>query len=458
VERSKDYRALITVVVMRFAVLGVRAFLPLRLPEIWRQTDTLGVSLRYWNRWRFESGGSHPLMPAILASGDSAGIQAMECPILNIVMAPWFALGPHVGKIACLLSLFALAFILTAVNARSWKKREVSGIPAGLAMWMLPILALGADWSGKFMPDYISMVLVCMAIGLSWERDRPLPSFVLSLLGLLMKPTSAIVFGLLLASPGNLVRRDRVKWVLTSVALSFCYYIWGNAYIDGFRVGPSFYALHPPPFPSGIFQWITEPAASLKFILQNSFFPYGILLILAFVGWKSFKEGKNAFGRLWLILALQFFPLAILTGWQGMSHPYYFIGTTPVFCLLFMQSWEWAEGRRWLRAILAAGVLIHLIDLCHQDVKSLWARQPSREWFIEKQCAELTERNRNVPWKQGAAFRSSTEIYPTLGLCFGEREASKIAPFGFFWRGDPIPSECREADSTKDVVLVKCSP
>src|SRR5436309_2128935 len=92
---------LIALFVFRFLIGLCHGILPLDEPHVWRQTDTMGTTFRYWNRWTSENKDSavevrgRPLgamnsifLPAILNSSDTAGIMPMEFPFLNVVTAP----------------------------------------------------------------------------------------------------------------------------------------------------------------------------------------------------------------------------------------------------------------------------------------------------------------------------------------------------------------------------------
>ena len=71
---------------------GLHSFSPFVHPHIKRQSDTLGLSLRYWLRWSVEEDQFNPLVPALLSSGDSRGISPTEFPLLNLITAPAFSL------------------------------------------------------------------------------------------------------------------------------------------------------------------------------------------------------------------------------------------------------------------------------------------------------------------------------------------------------------------------------
>ncbi|RZA05988.1 MAG: hypothetical protein EOP11_11465, partial [Proteobacteria bacterium] len=154
---------------VRTLVLAVGAFLPLTLPETWRQTDTLGVALRYWLRFTVEPTSAPRWLPAVLNGGDTNGVMPMEFPLLNLLTAPAFAAGPYYGKALAILLHLGLCLGLTLANAWIWRGIKVGRARASTAMLLLPLLSFSANYYGRFMPDYLSMLLVLSAVGLSWH-------------------------------------------------------------------------------------------------------------------------------------------------------------------------------------------------------------------------------------------------------------------------------------------------
>ena len=67
-------RLVLGLVALRGAWLLGAAFLPRALPGLWRQSDTLGVSLRYWLRLTAEAWPqpwTKIFLPAVLQAGDA---------------------------------------------------------------------------------------------------------------------------------------------------------------------------------------------------------------------------------------------------------------------------------------------------------------------------------------------------------------------------------------------------
>jgi hypothetical protein len=453
---SKRQSVLAGLVGARFAVLFARAFLPLGLPEIWRQTDTLGVALRYWLRWTVELNPGPRLLPAILNSGDTLGIMPMEFPLLNLISAPFFALGSRAGQTGALLFLFALSLALTIANVRLWRGKLVAGVDAGTAMWLLPLVSIGADWVGKFMPDYPAMLLVLIAVGLSWEKDRPGISGLLAALGLLMKPTSVVVFALWLVRPYS---RSKIKatsvWLFPALAIAGFYYTYGVSFIREYRELEMQFAIRPPQGLRGLYQFVADPWGLAKFWIKNAFFPFGVCFLLPLYVYRSLEQRRNWFGKLWLVLLIQIVGIAFLAGNLSLTHDYYFMGIMPVTALLVLQAWDLARVKG-LRFFIAAAIGVHLFELCYLDFRSQWHRPPLPYWTAQSECGELKRRHPEFPWGRGEVFRSSPESYPALGLCFGEREGSRLSPYGFFWKDGSLPAECQKVDEMSAVQIVTC--
>src|SRR4051812_35303279 len=103
-------KLILTLLALRFGALLFGAFLPLGFPDVWRQITTLGISMRYWSRWNLEPGAEHLLLPAVLDSGDGQGFMPMEFPILNLLTAPFFAMGPYWGRVGAILFFQVMTF------------------------------------------------------------------------------------------------------------------------------------------------------------------------------------------------------------------------------------------------------------------------------------------------------------------------------------------------------------
>ncbi len=192
---------IIALLSLRAVLALTRAFLPPNNPHAHRQTDTLAVSMRYFSRWFLEDNLRQPLLPAVLNAGDAYGIMRMELPLLNLLGAPAFALGPDLGQIAACIIVFTWHALLLFANYRVWRHIQIGNINAGIAVLLLPLLSIGDQYYSRYMPDVTAMSLVLLAIGLSWHRPRLFWSTILAAVGMSIKPPAVALFGLLLLRP-----------------------------------------------------------------------------------------------------------------------------------------------------------------------------------------------------------------------------------------------------------------
>jgi hypothetical protein len=454
---SKFEKFLVILMLFRYSVLAVSAFLPLSFPDVWRQVVTLGVSMRYWSRWTVEEATLHPLLPAVLDSGDTQGIMPMEFPILNLATAPFFALGPHLGRAFAILFYNSVMFSLVWVNARIWRGKQVKGIDAFPAMLLLPIFSIGMQWSGKFMPDFLSILLVCISIGLSWTQDRPIRSFLFAALGLLMKPTAVIVYLLFLLHPKKIRKwASSSLWGIPAVGITLVYYIHGISYISQYQELPELVGVHSRSFVEGFVSFFQHFQFISKFYIEKAFFLGGIIPVIAITAWSKRTRLTSFPGMLWLISILQFLLITTIDGGVLFNdHYYYLLGLGPILCFLFSDAVEKCESKA-LYGILMIGIVVPLLEISLRDLKPLYRSPKESIWTIDQQVSELKMRNLSIPWGQGKKFRSSAEPFPMLGLYFGERSDSKVAPYGFFYNEESFPKECEKIDQTVLLTLAKC--
>ena len=452
---------------LRFGVLAISSFLPLSFPDVWRQVITLGISMRYWSRWALETGIHHPLLPAVLDSGDTQGIMPMEFPILNLITAPCFALGPHLGRGCAILLYNFLMFSLVLLNAKIWKGKKIVGIEPFSAMLLLPLFSIGLHWSGKYMPDFVSVLLLCIATGLSWTDNRPRRSFVAATLGMLMKPTSIIVLALFLAHQRKTRKALQVSlWVIPATIFTVLYYTKGINIISQYQELPDSIGIHPRDFYSGLIAFFQHIPFVLKFYFEKAFFLGGIVLVLGITIWSKWIRKTKFPGILWLISILQFLAITLIDG--GIlfyDHYYYLLGLGPVLCLLFVDALQKVEHDnertgflqgRFLYGVLGLGILIPILEVSSIDLKTTTHRVQEPIWSIDQQVRDLQSRNPTLPWRQGKAFRSSIEPFPMLGLYFGEIQGSKQAEYGFFYKEEGLPFGCKEIDQTILIQLAEC--
>ena len=468
------YNIIIIGLSIKFTALFIRCFLPFGLPESWRQYDTMGVSLRYWQRWTFEQFPDNftwlqkYLLPAILNSGDHFGIVPMEFPILNLITAPFFILGTEYGRSFAFLFIILLVFILTLINAQVWKGRKIFNIPCYPAFLLMPIFSLGVTWSGKFMPDMCSILLICIGIGISLQHKNRMfktiiATFIISI-GLLMKPTSIILFMLYLGSYHLFLSKNNkeifqkilqpLSIILISTSITLIYYYKINPWITSFQDIHNVFYLTIQPIDKAITEMIQNSKLFFLFWVETGIFLGGIFIIVPLLILHSKRTKKYQIHYIWLCIYIQMIFILLLTGNQSYSHLYYFLGTLPFFCLIFMQAWR-TTNNPWIKHFLSIGLLIPILEKASMDLKNY--TEPHRKDTTYQECLELKKRNPNFPFNQGYIFSSQQEPFPQIGVCFGERQSSLKNEFGIFHnRPGEIPSQCNIIDTSKSYVLTKC--
>lgn len=457
-----------------FLVLG--CFLPLTHPGIWRQSDTLGVTLRYWLRFSHEPRPAYFqefFFPAVLQSGDRMGIQAMEFPILNFLFAPFFFFGPFWGQVFCISGITLLSVLLVRLCVQKWSAVLGEHFKCASFLWLILIASFSQGWWGKFIPDLISVLLVLWGLGLLIERaaeaslKRTALQFWLGfgciLIGVFMKPTSIVVLFLIGFFKREVWFKKQLLAPLAGVILSTgLYYGVVNAYLKQFHDGLHLFAVDArnPVISLGFF--LKEWLQIVHLLNFRVFFKLGFLPVLLGIFWVSqFSLGffrVQAVQKLLIILGLQFLAIGALGGTHVFIHDYYFIGLAPTAILIFGLFWQKLElHRSFLSRIFAfgliLGIVIPVIEQSGVEASKFSLLSPAHRYH---DCAVLKERNPEFPWNQGSVFRSMPSLYPILGLCFGEREGSASARFGFYLAGAFVPKGCREVDRQGEVILADC--
>jgi hypothetical protein len=157
--------------------------------------------------------------------------------------------------------------------------------------------------------------------------------------------------------------------------------------------------------------------------------------------------------KLWIIFILQYILIAALDGDHALIHYYYFISLTPTCACIAILIWRNIENKL-IKFILLILFLGRFFDICHYDIRNIKFLF-KQELLSYKQCENLKIRRSDFPWNQNYIFTSKPEAYPTLGICFGEREGSKKNQYGFAIDNN-FPKECSKIDSEGRYSLVKC--
>lgn len=436
---------------------GVAVFLPLGHPHVWRQVDTLGVTLRYWLRWTVEAPSPWPLLPAVLHSGDSSGIMAMEWPLLNILAAPLFAFGPAWGTALARGLVLALNLLLVLWNLRIWKGQTPGGVDASRSFRWMPLIGLGLVFFPKFIPDGIAMLLVLAGTGFLYQKKARGWASLLLLSGFLMKPTSVIVLALLLLSPHMIeILRYALASITSAFGLTVLYYMKGTRWIQSLAGGESLYRVEPQNPWFALREFLSDGPQLADLFLQGLSFYAGLPLLILLMVMGRIRPSV----RLWFLLLLQVLAIALLDGAHSFKHRYYFMGTLPFICLLLQAALDdlkvSPQGQLITRTLflllggsLAAQVAYEWRPLYHET-------SPDR-FLSFRDCEELKERLPDWPWNQSLVFRTAPRAYPLVGLCFGERVGSDQSAFGLYVESDALPNTCKEVQRVGHVIAASCT-
>lgn len=445
--------------VTRYLVAAIAVFLPLSHPHIWRQVDTLGVSLRYWLRWSVEPSAAWPLVPAILHSGDAGGLMSMEFPLLNIVAAPLFVFGPAAGTVLSRILIIVINIALLLWNSKLWRPLKPLDIPAGASFLMLPLFGLGLLYIPRFIPDVMAMLLVLAATAYFLRAEYSVRAGIILTLGLLIKPTAVIVLALLCLDPRP-IKRGLSAFPMCSFAvfLTALYYLKVTPWVQTLAgSSPSLYHLEPQLPWVALQEFFAQPLALSNLLWQGLAF-WGAVPLLFLLSWH---QSVRPIGRLWLILCLQLLLIAALDGAHAFVHQYYFIGTMPTLCLILAalaRDLPRQGSLAWARPLLMILGLGTALSTLAYELRPLWVAVPAERFLDFRQCAKLKQQVPDWPWQTGYVFRSADRPFPLVGLCMGERVGSNRAEYGLFLKDEALPKNCQIVASSEQLIATRCGP
>lgn len=440
----------------------IKAGLPHDLPHRWREIDTYGVAVRYWIRWSHSTPDLSLFLPAVLGSGDAYGIMPMEFPLFSLLAAPFVAAGPVWGYFLAHLAMFTFNAGLLLYCALLWDRTTLSNVPMKLMCLSLAVVTVASGYLSKFMPDFLSLVLVLIAVSGAWNRSWLVRSFAFATLGLLIKPTTLIVFGVLLLHPDfrSFIRRQML-WIVPATAVAITYYTFGIKFLETFQDLPGLYAVKARPVIGSLVDFFTEPRKILVLVTTKLMFAPGLFLVL--LVWPFSTRGDRIFfGRLFMVLGLQMFAIAALAGEHVFVHEYYFIGCAPVLSILIWKVYLVIARMNYpvrlkkvAAAVFAVLILATVVDRLQFDVRSLVPAIAER-YLSQRDCLQIKVRNPDVPWDQDRVFRSANGFFPETGVCFHEREGSTTSRYGILTASAEIPDGCKALDREGSAVLIDC--
>lgn len=439
--------------------LFIACFLPITGPHEWRQFDTLGLTLRYYIEFFESSISKYPkLIPAVLQAGDHLGITPTELPIINILLSPLYYFGENIGQTLVFLFLLVINIQLFYWNAKQWKDQSFLGFEIGHSFLLIPIFSFTGVYFGKFMPDTLSVLLVLTSVTLINQKlnnKNLFLSTILGSIGLLLKPTSLLVYSLCFQKKIATKFKSYIAPAL-SILLTIFYYKIITPKILSFTHEASLFSVTTKTLDVAIKQIIEKAAHFIDIFLKNSM--GGWIIIIYFIILISLKN-KDVFKRhakLWTLVIAQLVFIHLLTGDHPFWHNYYYLGISLFLCIGYYDLINLSNKAS--RYLLIAGIAVPMVLRISYDIKPLLKPNKKVAWNISTQCHDLKKKNPDFPWERGYHFRSDKESFPVLGTCFGEIQNAKQTQFGFYKKETKIPADCQTVDQSKDLVLIKCHP
>jgi len=439
----------------KWCVYIIHCIFPLHQNHFWRQFDTLGVSIRYFQRF-FLPGNPEPFfqrfLPAILQAGGSVGVTPMEFPVLNLLTAPLWYFDSKWGRVFSSLFLVMITYGLAWFLFRKRRSGE------GIAYLLLPFVSFTAENFYKFIPDVIAGELVCVSVVFALER-RFAKAALFCLAGALMKPPALCVLFLLLLFRRNIreiLAKDLV-WMSVAGLGALFYYTKGVFWISSFSdVGGLFFIAPRDPF-KALQSVFSDPVGYFWFLNSQAVYWGGTFALGAW--WLLSPFRKEGLGPL-LVFGLSILFVVALDGSHSIIHNYYYAGAAFPVCILIERLISRFRPGRWpataaMGLFMVSTLLIHPVELVVHDFRGIGRVLTGTT--LEDDCDWLKSAAKDWPWNRNVAFRSSDEAFPKLGVCFREKVGDPRAPYGFFLREKGMPAGCVVELSRGEVVLARCS-
>lgn len=439
----KTHKAvLLGLILLKSLVVLVSAALPLSGTHTFRQTDTLGVTLRYWLRWTQEAELHWPLFPAVLNPGDQYGITPTEFPIINIFFAPLFSLGIEPGRLLVTVLFSSACLYLLYLNHKHWRTESVLGIQIKSSALLLLIFGCAQMYFDKYIPDIMAFLLFNLACALSWSKNRWKSSLLLATLALLIKPTVITAAGILLFQTPKNILRHCLRWILPAFILTLIYYTFGTSLIrQASDIAPLFNYEIRHPLESLTMMW-SDRAELPKFLSKSIFTVYIIypMILFALLQAKS-RQYTQLF--LFSVIALQILPVFLLSGDLTFDHQYYFIGTSMVVCVAFRHFLD--KAPRVLATLAVLALTIHTIE---QGIHTL---RPLTREHLWSECRQL----RTFLPRDTVYVNMKNEIPPTLALCMGVIQTETKSSWMITYRNQKQENDHLLVAETKSLKLFK---
>lgn len=447
-------RFLYWLLTIKFAILFARSFLPFVLPHVWRQVDTLAVSMRYWMRWTQEPIAWTHLFPAYLNNGIGYGFGPTEFPLLNWLLAPGFAAPMGWGKIVATWIYLLITMTLTFLNIRIWRNKKILGINGELVMLLLPLIGIAQSYVGRVMPDYLACLLIIMGLGLRWPLGPSICGIFLIAIGVLVKPTAVTALGLVLFLPWRAWLK-MVPVLIVALVPAALYYTLGTKYLLSLSQGYM-------PFETGIASslsqnfsvFFSDEKELVDLAWKNIAFIFGLPLMILSI---FISQGRNrTYWSILGLLLLQFLFAVALRGFKLHAHYYNMLPTSVSIALLTIYFFQ-NSGQIYLRRFLVFAFLITYLEAQKNEFNALFGEKYKKTAIAYKECRDIKSELRELPWNSSYIFRTKFEDYPNLGFCFEERVYSQNAKFALAYTQDVVGVGCKVLAERSLIRVEECS-
>lgn len=431
---------------IKFVIVSIASFVMLPTPHIHRQMDTLGVSLRYYQKFFIEEFQLIKLLPSVLQASDGSGIAAMEFPFINILLSPFFALSANYKIEIVYIAYCLITLLIYWISIKSWKGIKVYSIDMELVMVLTPVLSIMPMHFYKVVPDVWSFYIVMIGIGLSWNNQKKIIAVTLVSLGLLIKPITACTYAIYLMR--DLKELHKKVFMFIPVVIALLYYTKGIAFInqysdiDTFSIGVKSVSQN--------FLYIKEYwPGLLKSLNDMIIIRFGIILALILFFSKLKKDELTI--RVFLILLLQVSFIWMVAGTAMVRHKYYIISCVPIVTLLFVHLIK--NSNKYFIYIFILLVIVRNLEVSISESKPIYSNK-KQMWRISQDCKKI---RKELDSLKITRIRTNREIYPMLGLCSYRISNSVESEYGVYYNEAEIPEECRIINKYKELSLSKCS-
>ena len=441
---------LILLIILKAVIWIIGAFGFFTHPHIIRQSDTLGVAYKYFLTWfkspYLDCEWYRFFLPAVLTSGDNFGISPMEFPILNLLFSLFGFFGSYYSFVISNIFFILLALALTFICYKIWSRISSS---FEIPILLIPLYSISSDFIFRFMPDYISFILLLISFGMVWRNKnlRLLP-IVLASIALLIKPTNVILWLIVLIR--NYCETLRRLWYfIPPLFITFLYYMFGIEYLKSVSDMPYVYFhVEPRNFLKTIQEYFSQPYEILYLFSNSVFTQYSVILLLI-IFLKLKRRLIKLELRLFIVLIFQLFAMAILNGAHTFVHTYYLIGSSFTICLMVNYAV--------IRSPYKVFLYIFMIFLYFHNLETSYYRLKPliRGNNILQDCKVLIKFEPRL--NNEIKIRTHYSDSASLGVCMGKIQNSKTARFGVYRKNEVLPKDCKVIKETNNLRLCEFS-